>query len=152
MWPGRVGHIVYLGAPHGGAPLEKGAELAVEALDRIGEGRPIASIIGARSQGIRDLRDGCPDLVPLETARHHHISAAFDGPLGAMIGDGLVRRASARGRALDAVHLRGLSHFHLLNHADVYATAARAPAPAPAQRRRDRLLARRGARSISRPN
>ncbi|HEX6493673.1 MAG TPA: hypothetical protein VF112_09185, partial [Candidatus Dormibacteraeota bacterium] len=54
-WVGKVRHCVYLGTPHDGAPLERAASLAAWTLGRLPETRALATAIGRRSAGIRDL-------------------------------------------------------------------------------------------------
>lgn len=57
-WVERVEHIVGLGTPHHGAPLEKGVNLASYALRSVPEAAPIASVLDTRSVGIKDLAFG----------------------------------------------------------------------------------------------
>ena len=104
-----------------------------------------------RSAGIKDLRygslveddwrdcepdalldDRCTDVPLLAGANHYVISAAIGperGPLGRLLGDLLVRQASASGHHKkrriafemgNGHHLPGLNHFQLLNHPAVY--------------------------------
>ncbi|HUJ67528.1 MAG TPA: hypothetical protein VLX59_18425, partial [Acidimicrobiales bacterium] len=153
-WVPLVRHIVYLGTPHLGAPLAKAAGLAGWTLSRLPETRPFASLVNGSSDGVKDLRfgylleedwSGCdPDNcrrdhrheVPLlESANHYVISATItsdpDSPLGAVVGDLLVKPASAHGRRRRRQHipfliehgrsLGGLTHFRLVNHPEVWA-------------------------------
>ena len=118
-WPARVSHTVSLGAPHLGAPLERGVNLASRALRRLPEGRPVSSFLDLRSVGIRDLRhgslveddwrdhesddhrDNCTDVPHLEGARHYAISASLSSEphhlRGRLLGDLLVHHSSATG-------------------------------------------------------
>jgi len=57
-WVQHVRHVVGLGTPHHGAPLEKGVNLASFALRSVPEAAPIASVLDTRSQGIKDLAFG----------------------------------------------------------------------------------------------
>ena len=57
-WLGPLRHIVGLGAPHLGAPLERLANWGTHRLDRLPETRPFASWLNRRSVGIKDLRYG----------------------------------------------------------------------------------------------
>ncbi len=57
-WVEKVEHIVGLGTPHHGAPLEKGVNLASFALRSVPEAAPIASVLDTRSVGIKDLAFG----------------------------------------------------------------------------------------------
>ena len=158
-WCEHVRTAVYLGAPHSGAALEKGARLLATTLQRVPETRAIAATINARSAGIHDLGDGviCADEqhVPLRTGiRHHAVVATLGGHalVGHALGDLLVRRGSALGRgsrsrpdlvfdAADVHEVAGATHFALLCHPGVYERlrAWLTPAEPP----RPRLLPRR---------
>ena len=146
-WVDRVRHVVCLGAPHHGAPLEKLTNVGTWALGLVAESRPFATFLNRRSVGIKDLRygnvtdadwrDRDPDAL-LEDARrdgalvdgirYHVIGAGITpGPVGHLVGDALVRMPSATGRHRHrplAFHGRtqlvGLHHFALLNHPAVY--------------------------------
>lgn len=149
-WVARVRHVFCLGTPHMGAPAEKAANAAAWALGKLGETRPMARILDMRSSGIRDMRygalveddwrdvdpgsfeDRCTDVPLLAGANHYVISAAIGpekGPFGRLLGDLLVRQASASGHHKkrriafemgNGHHLPGLNHFQLLNHPAVY--------------------------------
>jgi hypothetical protein len=148
-WARAVGHVICLGSPHLGAPLEKGANLLGWALSRAPETRPFARVVNGRSAGIKDLRfgacieedwcdcdpdellgDRCHDVPFLPNARFCFVAATVGRePLGAIVGDLLVRVGSASGTgrarriAFDPEHgrrLDGLTHFDLLNHPAVY--------------------------------
>jgi hypothetical protein len=121
-WVACVRHVVCLGAPHLGAPLEQGAALLGVALGAVAETRPFATVLNGRSAGIKDLRHGylleddwggCDDPdtcladhrsdVPLlATANHYVVAATVTGDprhrLGRVVGDLLVLPASAHGR------------------------------------------------------
>jgi pimeloyl-ACP methyl ester carboxylesterase len=121
LWPDLVGHVVTLGTPHLGAPLEQGAHVAAATLNALPETRMLASLLRRRSAGIRDLRHGSlvdedwrgrdPEAlraaavreVPLlEGATHCFVSATVTAdprhPLGRLLGDTLVLVPSASGR------------------------------------------------------
>jgi len=146
-WVGKVRHVVYLGTPHLGAALERWVSRLGVVLGRLDEGRPLASVLGRRSAGIRDLHDGAlldsqwrenaeqgthqgPCLPLLPWANHYAVSATVTtrrgNPIGRLVGDLLVHPASARGGDsihFPADHMRhfgGLHHFDLLNHPAVY--------------------------------
>jgi len=150
-WVKRVRHVFYLGSPHLGAPLARVAGLAGWALGQVPETRPFADLVTG-SSGIKDLRhgyvlddwaacdpDGCShnhrrDVPLLPGASHYAISAAISAnpgsPLGALVGDLLVRPGSAHGRRGTSQHVPfpvghahefgGMHHFDLLNHPDVW--------------------------------
>ncbi len=119
-WPALVDTTISLGTPHLGAPLEQAVHLASWALGTLPESRPIAAVLRARSDGIKDLRHGRlvdaewetldPDAlrgferadVPLlADARHHVVAATLasrpDHPFARVIGDLLVLTPSAHG-------------------------------------------------------
>ena len=121
-WVRRVRHVVSLGTPHMGAPLERGAHWAAVTLDKLPETRMLSSFLKKRSAGIRDLRHGslvdedwrdrdpealrvaaCQEVPLLEGATHYFVSASVTRdpkhPLGRLLGDILVLVPSARGRS-----------------------------------------------------
>jgi pimeloyl-ACP methyl ester carboxylesterase len=144
-WVERVSHVVSLGTPHRGAPLEEIVHVGSAALDLLPETRPVSRFLRRRSGGIRDLRRGslvdddwkdrdpdalrataCKEIPLLEGAKHCFVSASVTrsprNPLGRLIGDMLVLSSSAAPwREEQAFHLGGVSHFALLNHPEVYA-------------------------------
>jgi pimeloyl-ACP methyl ester carboxylesterase len=128
-WVELVHDVFYLGSPHGGADLEKGANLAAWALNALPESRGLARSLNARSAGIKDLRFGYlldadwegrdPDErlrsrrgdVPfMDTATHYFIAATLTSdsshPVGRLVGDLLVRLPSAWADGQHALHQR----------------------------------------------
>ncbi len=120
-WVRRVRHVVSLGTPHMGAPLEQGAHRAALALHKLPETRMLGSFLKKRSAGIRDLRHGslvdedwrdrdpealravaCQEVPLLPWATHFFVSASVtrdpNHPLGRLLGDILVLKPSASGR------------------------------------------------------
>ena len=120
-WTERVGHVISLGTPHHGAPLEQGAHLAAAALYSLPETRMLGAFLRRRSAGIRDLRHGslvdedwrgrdpdalraaaCKEVPLLDGATHCFVSATITSsprhPLGRLLGDILVLTPSATGR------------------------------------------------------
>jgi pimeloyl-ACP methyl ester carboxylesterase len=149
-WLPLLRDVVYLGSPHTGAVLARGARALSWALGHLPETSGYAAFID-QSPGIRDLRfgyvleadwadcdgGGCQqdhgNEVPLlDTANHYVVSATLFGHersgTGRTIGDLLVTPASAHGRHRRRTHLRfraganrtGLTHLHLLNDLGVY--------------------------------
>lgn len=57
-WVASLTHIVGLGTPHLGAPLERAVNRGTHRLARLPEGRPLAALLNQRSVGIKDLRHG----------------------------------------------------------------------------------------------
>ncbi|HYM97512.1 MAG TPA: hypothetical protein VET26_09430, partial [Candidatus Sulfotelmatobacter sp.] len=123
-WPSRVRHLVALGAPHTGVPLEKSVHAAAWALRSVAETRPLAHILDMRSAGIRDLRFGYlvdedwrsedprrllhdrrSDVPHLPGCTYTFITATLTEnpghPLGWLGGDLLVRSESAAGKRRD---------------------------------------------------
>jgi pimeloyl-ACP methyl ester carboxylesterase len=148
-WPDTVRHVVCLGSPHLGADLEKGVNAASWALARLPETRAVSAFLNARSAGVKDLRYGAcldedwsdcdPDEflqdrcheVPFlpDTVYHFVATTAGPGPVGAVLGDRLVRSKSASGvgrfrrvpfEVTHGLTLTGLHHFDLLNHPAIY--------------------------------
>jgi len=120
-WVGHVRHVVSLGTPHLGAPLEQGVHRAAAALHKLPETRMLSSFLRRRSAGIRDLRQGslvdedwrdrdpdalravaCQEVPLLGWATHCFVSATVtrspNHPLGRLLGDILVMVPSATGR------------------------------------------------------
>ncbi len=120
-WVRRVRHVIFLGAPHLGAPLEKAANVTAWLLGLTDITRPFADALNARSAGIKDLRFGAlrdedwqgvdldallvnrtGDVPLLESADHYFVAATVTRdprhPLGVAVGDLLVRETSASGR------------------------------------------------------
>lgn len=125
-WVTKLTHLVTLGTPHTGAPLEKAVHAAAWVLDKVPEAAPFAAILDHRSRGIKDLRLG--SATPLHAGvRHTFISATVtrqpSHPVGWAAGDLLVRTHSAAGGRLQPsarIHLGRLHHFDLLSHPAVY--------------------------------
>ena len=57
-WVGTLRHIVGLGVPHLGAPLERFVNAGTHTLARLPETQPFATWLNRRSVGIKDLRYG----------------------------------------------------------------------------------------------
>lgn len=147
-WTAHVRHVVCLGSPHRGAPLEKGVQALCAGLDAFALTAPWGRLLAARSRGIRDLRFGATSeadwragarrewhpaqpLPRLAHARYHFIGSSIGrnagDRLGQALGDGLVRLPSALAADLadaDTAVLFGLHHLRLLNDAHVAALLA----------------------------
>jgi pimeloyl-ACP methyl ester carboxylesterase len=121
-WVAKVRHVVSLGTPHTGAPLERTVHYLSAALSALPETRPFGAFFRRRSGGIRDLRQGslvdadwrdcdpdalraraCEEVPLLEGATHCFVSATITRdarhPLGRLLGDCLVLVPSASGRS-----------------------------------------------------
>jgi pimeloyl-ACP methyl ester carboxylesterase len=121
-WVRSVRHVVSLGSPHFGAPLEELVHVAAVGLGKLPETRPISNFLRRRSGGIRDLRRGslvdedwrdrdpealraaaCQEIPLLPGATHCFVSATVTRspkhPVARMFGDLLVLQDSASGRS-----------------------------------------------------
>ena len=138
-WVGRVRHVVSLGTPHRGAPLEEIVHVGSAALTRCRRRSGVARFLRRRSGGIRDLRRG--SLVDEDWQGPRSGRAArrrVPGDPAARGRDALLRLASSRAaratrRPADRRHAAllecralararrpstwaGGGHFALLNH------------------------------------
>lgn len=127
-WLAQLRHVVCIGGPHLGAPLEKAVNLltgVLRSVEAAGAQVP-AELLDSRSSGVKDLRYGYtvdeewagkdPDEV-LADARHDvplvdgvgyyflaaTISRDPEHPVGQLLGDLLVRLPSASGEASEPV-------------------------------------------------
>jgi pimeloyl-ACP methyl ester carboxylesterase len=136
-WVGHVRHVVSLGTPHHGAPLEQGAHRAAVALHKLPETRMLGSFLKKRSAGIRDLRHGslvdedwrgrdpealravaCQEVPLLPWATNCFVSATITRdpkhPLGRLLGDILVLVPSASGQSKTRrIHFREEHGHHV---------------------------------------
>ena len=143
-WVRRVRHVVCLGSPHHGAPLEKAANVFAWMLNRVDVTRPLAAVLNMRSVGIKDLRFGSlldehwrgvdldallanrgEDVPLLDGAAHYFVGATVTRdrahPMGVAIGDLLVREASALGTTSRRIRfpLENGRHFGAMNHIEL---------------------------------
>ena len=130
-WPHATRMLICLGSPHQGSPVERLGHLTNSALNLSRVTAPLGTIAGARSQGVKDLRQG--PGAPKKAPAHDHIAFRFLGaslagdsghPLAAFLGDGLVTPESATAHAIDgdvqSASLGKLGHMRLLNDPRVY--------------------------------
>jgi len=119
-WTQALRHVVCLGSPHLGAPLERAAARGAHWLSRLPETAPLARLLTARSAGVKDLRygacleedwqgidpdawgpDRCGEVPFLPSATYYYVGATVardkDSPLGRIVGDVLVQFRSASG-------------------------------------------------------
>ncbi len=146
-WPERVKHLVFLGTPHHGAPLERAGQGVDALLGALRFTAPIGRLAKLRSAGITDLRHGhvlaadwqgqdrfsnAADTrtpLPLPAGIHcHTVAATTAASRNAMaerlLGDGLVPLRSALGQHEQAAHQLGFSAqdqrvFFRMNHFDL---------------------------------
>ncbi|MGI5127699.1 esterase/lipase family protein [Pseudonocardia sp. CA-107938] len=127
-WASRVRHLVCLGTPHRGSPVERAAHGAALLFTRFDVSRPVGALLDLRSAGIKDLRTGIGDAPVPPTVRHHDLAATLSRTpaslLGRAFGDLLVLPSSALTSVTpgDSRAVGGLSHRDLLHHDAVYAT------------------------------
>ncbi len=145
-WLSELAHVVCLGSPHTGAPLEFGAHLVSWTLRRFPESAPLGDLLELRSEGIKDLRYGYlheeqwadrdPDVllgrvkgikaVVSPGVRQHFLSVTIsrnrNGMLARFFGDALVTPTSSADESQEALRhwLGGMHHFDLLRHDEVY--------------------------------
>jgi pimeloyl-ACP methyl ester carboxylesterase len=119
-WTRQVRHVVCLGSPHLGAPLEKGVNALTWAMARVPETRAAARLLNLRSAGVKDLRfgacvdadwrdadpdeflrDRCTEVEFLPDAAYYFVGATLSrsatAPVGRLLGDVLVQYPSASG-------------------------------------------------------
>jgi pimeloyl-ACP methyl ester carboxylesterase len=139
-WLGSLRHLVCMGSPHQGAPLERGGRWIDLLLGATPFASPLARVGRLRSTGITGLRHGLAERpgerVPLlpRGVRCYAMAATMASRRGPLhdrwIGDGLVPVASALGhhpdpaRAIGFAKRRqwvghGMHHLDLLDHPDV---------------------------------
>lgn len=124
-WVARLSHVLCIGSPHFGAPLERAGNVLASVLgffDVAGTQVP-KKLLNARSAGVKDLRfgsvldedwaEGDPDAFFTDTSRHApfvegvaygYVAAHFkpaSGAVGELLGDLLVQLPSATGRHRD---------------------------------------------------
>ncbi|MDO9451823.1 MAG: alpha/beta hydrolase [Stagnimonas sp.] len=145
-WPAKLSHLLCLGTPHTGAPLEQFVHAATPVLEAFPLSRPLAKVLAVRSEGIRDLRHGFvadehwkkrtaeertadarSEIPRLPTVKYHFIGSSIGIDehhwLGKAIGDGLVKLPSSTARELadaDTATLYNAHHMQLLNHPAIY--------------------------------
>jgi PGAP1-like protein len=132
-WVDRVTDVVTLGTPHLGSPVAGGVGTGSRVLGLLPESAAFGRVLDWRSVGVHDLVHGlAQDVPPLPHARYRLVAATLSRstrhPVGAVLGDGLVRSASAHGRGrsfelfpgADVLHVGGAGHLELLNHPRVH--------------------------------
>ncbi|MCP4306914.1 MAG: hypothetical protein GY788_18955 [bacterium] len=148
MWAESVDHLITLGTPHLGSPLEKGANVLAWGLNIAPESRPLGDFLRGRSAGIKDLRFGttagthqvdeddlvekvAEDVAPPAGVAQHFIAGVVTAdaahPIGALVGDLVVRVGSATGigrnrsvAASDVLVVGRQRHFDLPSDPEVH--------------------------------
>jgi len=106
VWPQRLRHLVFLGTPHHGAPLERGGRWIDVILELSPYTAALARLGKIRSAGITDLRHG--SVVDEDWKRGGHAAHGRPGKFVPLpedvpcyaIGAALAKSATGRGRAL----------------------------------------------------
>ena len=144
-WVDTVRHVVCVGTPHFGAPLERAVDRLVPLLHDVPEARPLAVFLRDRSKGVKDLRHGVfaadeyhgddpgeflerrrGEVPFLARATYCFVGATVtrdrEHPVGRLLGDLLVRYPSASGsdrhRTLPFEIANG-AHVGGVNHFDL---------------------------------
>ncbi|MBX3609347.1 MAG: alpha/beta hydrolase [Hydrogenophaga sp.] len=131
-WPGLLKHLVFLGTPHHGAPLERAGHGADLLLASSPFSAPLARLGRLRSAGITDLRYG-------------HLRSPDDGPSDAPVG--LPPGVACFGVAACLAPARGLLAERLVGDGLVPLRSARGEHDDPARRLR---FARESLRTVYR--
>jgi pimeloyl-ACP methyl ester carboxylesterase len=145
-WVPRVRHVIYLGAPHLGAPLEQATNVATHVLGLFDTTatRVIRDVLNTRSAGVKDLasatwstqtsrpRPDEPEQPPRAipgSPPHATIASSARATRAGTLGDGIVRPESAIASPrlqpgapdpTDVQVMPGLNHFDLARHPAVY--------------------------------
>ena len=136
-WVEKLTDCVYIGSPHDGSWLAKGAKATADLMNRAPRDylRVVGEVIDLRSEGIRNLsrggvvhgNEGEPPLLP--GTRHYVVCGLLarsrQHPINALFGDALVHESSARGHERRGWTLSGVAsfpgvdHIRLAHHPDV---------------------------------
>ncbi|MEP1214278.1 MAG: hypothetical protein ABJM11_01025 [Marinobacter sp.] len=127
-WLAVLSDCVYIGAPHDGSWLAKGAKAAADLMNRTSRDyfRVLGEVIDLRSEGIRNLSRGevgnGPEEEPplLPDTRHYAVCGLLardrQHPVNTLFGDALVHESSARGREREGWALTGVASFPGVDH------------------------------------
>lgn len=136
-WVERLSDCVYIGSPHDGSWLAKGAKATADLMSQAPRDylRVVGEVIDLRSEGIRNLSrgevvDGSDVEPPLLPGSRHYVVCGLLArsrrhPVNALFGDALVHESSARGDERGGWSLSGIAsfpgidHIRLAHHPDV---------------------------------
>lgn len=136
-WTELLGDCVYIGSPHDGSWLARGAHAAAGWFNDMPRDylRVVGEVIDLRSEGIRNLTRGevlarGMEETPLLPGVRHFVVCGLlarsrSHPLNALFGDALVHEHSAQGRERSGWQLAGVAtfpgvdHIRLAHHPDV---------------------------------
>jgi len=127
-WVDAVSDCVYIGSPHDGSWLARGAHAVAEVMSDMPRDylRVIGEVVDLRSEGIRNLSRG--DVVaegeeepPLLTGIKHFVVCGLlarsrPHPVNALFGDALVHESSAQGEQRSGWQLAGVATFPGVDH------------------------------------
>ena len=128
QWTRRVSSCIYIGSPHDGSWLARGAHALAETKNRMPRDylKAVGEFMDLRSEGIRNLSRGevvAPDVEEpplLPGATHYVVSGLLSKrethPVNALFGDGLVQEPSARGQERSGWALAGVANFPGIHH------------------------------------
>lgn len=128
QWCRSVGSCVYIGSPHDGSWLARGAHWAAEHLTAMSRDylRVAGEFLDLRSEGIRNLSRG--KVAPLDVvnppllpgADHYVVSGLLvrnrKHPVNTLFGDALVQEGSARGDERSGWVLTDIANFPGIHH------------------------------------
>lgn len=122
-WVPALRHVVGLGVPHLGAPLERFANVGTHALARLPETRPFAAWLNRRSVGIKDLRYGA--VVEADWFGHDPDERLMDRctPATLLAGVAYSMASATLSRRPDGL----LGHDLLVQHVSAHGTGPRRP-------------------------
>lgn len=126
-WLQPLQDCVYIGSPHDGSWLAKGAQAGARVLNALPRDylRVAGEVIDLRSEGIRNLSRGDVlagegELAGLVPDVRHYVVCGLLGrqrnPVSALFGDALVHEASARGQRQGDWTLTGSATFENMDH------------------------------------
>ncbi|MGA8038513.1 MAG: alpha/beta fold hydrolase [Acidimicrobiia bacterium] len=126
-WVELVRHLVAIGTPHLGSPIEKGVKIVGDGLGLFNETRPLRTFLEQRSAGIKDMGGINPQFGHLDAIDDHIVAGVVtrrpSHPLGLLLGDLVVRVGSATGGgrvgASDVLIAGGRKHADLINDQEV---------------------------------
>lgn len=127
-WAELLGDCVYIGSPHDGSWLARGAHAAAGLLNDMPRDylRVVGEVIDLRSEGIRNLTRGevlarGVEETPLMPGVRHFVVCGLlaryrKNPVNALFGDALVHESSAQGRERSGWELAGIATFSGVDH------------------------------------
>ncbi|QSP95374.1 hypothetical protein LPB19_02835 [Marinobacter salinisoli] len=126
-WTEVLSDCVYLGSPHDGSWLARGAHSVATLLGDLPRDylQVVGEVVDLRSEGIRNLSRGEvlagePDSPLLPYVNHYVVcgllSRSRQHPVNALFGDALVQESSAQGQHRAGWQLAGVATFPGINH------------------------------------